>query len=77
MAGWGSNNKLSEVLFGIDFYKSKAVSGIIVRYLNREIINTMLVITAVLLAIFICNQFVRYLGDAAMGRMTAQSEATH
>ncbi len=49
------------------------MTGIIIRYLNREIINTMLVITAVLLAIFICNQFVRYLGDAAMGRMTAQS----
>jgi lipopolysaccharide export system permease protein len=49
------------------------VTGIIIRYLNREIINTMLVITAVLLAIFICNQFVRYLGDAALGRMTAQS----
>lgn len=49
------------------------MTGIIIRYLNREIINTMLVITAVLLAIFICNQFVRYLGDAALGRMTAQS----
>ncbi|MBX9587552.1 MAG: LPS export ABC transporter permease LptF [Gammaproteobacteria bacterium] len=46
---------------------------IIVRYLNREIINTMLIITAILLAILICNQFVRYLGDAAMGRMTAKS----
>jgi len=49
------------------------VSRIIVRYLNREVFNTMLVITAVLLAIFICNQFVRYLGDAAVGRMTARS----
>ena len=46
---------------------------IIVRYLNREIINTMLIITAILLAILICNQFVRYLGDAVMGRMTAKS----
>ncbi len=33
----------------------------------------MLVITIVLLAILICNQFVRYLGDAAIGRMTASS----
>lgn len=49
------------------------MSVIIIRYLNREVINTMLVITAVLLAIMICNQFVRYLGDAALGRMTAKS----
>ncbi len=49
------------------------MSKLIVRYLNREIINAMLVITAILLAILICNQFVRYLGDAAMGRMTAKS----
>lgn len=49
------------------------MSRLIVRYLNREIINAMLVITAILLAILICNQFVRYLGDAAMGRMTAKS----
>ncbi len=33
----------------------------------------MLVITVVLLTILICNQFVRYLGDAALGRMTAKS----
>lgn len=31
----------------------------------------MLATTLVLLAIFICNQFVRYLGDAAIGRVTA------
>lgn len=49
------------------------MSKIIIRYLNREIFNAMLVITLVLLLIFISNQFVRYLGDAAMGRMTARS----
>lgn len=53
--------------------KVMVVSRIIIRYLNREVFNTMLVITLILLAIFICNQFVRYLGDAAIGRMTAKS----
>lgn len=44
---------------------------ILSRYLNREVLVTMLVTTLVLLAIFICNQFVRYLSDAAIGRVTA------
>lgn len=43
------------------------------RYLHREVLKTMLVTTSVLLAIFICNQFVRYLGDAAIGRVTARA----
>jgi lipopolysaccharide export system permease protein len=58
---------------GLLHRREESVSGIIVRYLNREIINTMLAITGVLLAIFICNQLMRYLGDAALGRMTAKS----
>jgi len=46
---------------------------ILFKYLNREVFVTMLVITLVLLAIFISNQFVRYLGDAAIGRVTAEA----
>jgi len=46
---------------------------IIRRYLHREVYQTMLVTTVVLLVIFIANQFIRYLGDAAIGRMTAES----
>lgn len=46
---------------------------IIRRYLHREVLNTMLVTTAVLLVIFIANQFIRYLGDAAIGRLTAHA----
>lgn len=46
---------------------------IIFRYLTREVFFTLLATTLVLLAIFICNQFVRYLGDAAIGRVTAEA----
>lgn len=46
---------------------------IVTRYLNKEVMTTMLATTCVLLAIFICNQFVRYLGDAAIGRVTAEA----
>jgi len=43
---------------------------IVLRYLNKEVYKAMLATTLVLLAIFICNQFVRYLSDAAIGRVT-------
>lgn len=46
---------------------------ILLKYLNREVFITMLVTTLVLLAIFISNQFVRYLSDAAIGRVTAEA----
>jgi len=46
---------------------------IIQRYLNKEILTTMFVVTSILIFIFMCNQFVRYLNDAAIGRMTAYS----
>lgn len=46
---------------------------IIQRYLNKEILTTMFVVTGILIFIFMCNQFVRYLNDAAIGRMTAYS----
>lgn len=49
------------------------MSRIVVRYLNREVLVTMLVITAILLFIFMANQFVRYLGDAAQGHMTGHA----
>ena len=46
---------------------------IIARYLHREILRSTLVITGILLLIFICNQFVRYLSDAAIGRLTGHA----
>lgn len=44
---------------------------IISRYLNREIINTLLAVTFVLLLIFLSNQLVRYLSYAASGKLGA------
>lgn len=42
---------------------------LIFRYLNREIILTLLAVTLILLLIFVSNQFVRYLGAVADGRL--------
>lgn len=42
---------------------------IILRYLAKEVMGTLLSVTLVLLFIFISNQFVRYLGDAAAGKL--------
>lgn len=42
---------------------------IIFRYLTREVFTTLISVTFVLLFIFISNQFVRYLGDAAAGKL--------
>lgn len=42
---------------------------IIQRYLAKEVIATVLSVTVVLLFIFVSNQFVRYLGDAAAGKL--------
>lgn len=42
---------------------------IISRYLNKEIINTLLAVTFVLLLIFLSNQLVRYLSYAASGKL--------
>ncbi|MBS0359183.1 MAG: LptF/LptG family permease, partial [Proteobacteria bacterium] len=42
---------------------------IIFRYLAKEIVSTMLAVTIILLLIFLCNQFVRYLGLAAAGKL--------
>lgn len=42
---------------------------IILRYLAKEVTATLLSVTVVLLFIFVSNQFVRYLGDAAAGKL--------
>lgn len=42
---------------------------IILRYLAKEVISTLLSVTLVLLFIFVSNQFVRYLGEAAAGKL--------
>lgn len=42
---------------------------IITRYLTREVINAMMAVTGVLLLTFLCQQVVRYLNYAAMGKV--------
>ena len=41
---------------------------IIARYLSREVTRTMLAVTLILLFIFMCNEFVRYLSYVAKGK---------
>lgn len=45
---------------------------IIFRYLVKEVIQTVLATTAILMLIFLCTQFVHYLSDAAVGKFTAK-----
>lgn len=44
---------------------------IISRYLTKEVFNTLIAVTFVLLLIFLSNQLVRYLGYAASGKIAA------
>ena len=44
---------------------------IILRYLSKEVINSLLFVVIILLFIFVSNQFVRYLADAASGQLLA------
>jgi len=44
---------------------------IISRYLTKEVLNTLLAVTFVLLLIFLSNALVRYLGYAAAGKLAA------
>lgn len=44
---------------------------IISRYLTKEILNTLLAVTLVLLLIFFCKQLVRYLSYAAAGKLAS------
>lgn len=44
---------------------------IISRYLTKEVVNTLIAVTFVLLLIFLSNQLVRYLGYAASGKIAA------
>lgn len=46
---------------------------IIFRYLCKEILGTLLATTLLLLIIFITNQFVHYLNDAAAGKITVKA----
>lgn len=46
---------------------------IIFRYLTKEVYSTLLAATIVLLLIFITNQFIHYLGEAASGGIPAKS----
>lgn len=46
---------------------------IISRYLHREVCAALLAITTILLLIFLSNQFIRYLSDAAAGKMAVMT----
>lgn len=46
---------------------------IIFRYLSREVLSTLLAATLILLIIFITNEFVHYLNDAADGKITLKA----
>ncbi len=46
---------------------------IIFRYLCREVLGTLIAATLILLLIFISNQFVRYLNEAAAGEITIRA----
>ena len=46
---------------------------IVFRYLSREILSTLLMTTLILLIIFITNQFIHYLNDAAAGKITVKA----
>ncbi len=46
---------------------------IIERYLKREILHTLLAVTSVLLFIFLSRQLVRYLSQAAAGKLSAKA----
>jgi lipopolysaccharide export system permease protein len=47
--------------------------GLIFRYLAKEVYTTMFAVTSILVLIFMSHQFVHYLGDAAVGRLTPQA----
>ena len=49
------------------------MSVIVFRYLSKEILSTLLATTLILLIIFITNQFVHYLNDAAAGKITIKA----
>ena len=47
-----------------------AVAG---RYINRELLAVLIVLTAVLLAVTVGGRFISYLQEAALGKYTADS----
>ncbi|MBA2654267.1 MAG: LPS export ABC transporter permease LptF [Gammaproteobacteria bacterium] len=47
--------------------------GLIFRYLAKETYITMFAVTGILVLIFMSHQFVHYLSDAALGRLTPQA----
>ncbi len=54
-------------------HKRFDLSVIVFRYLSKEILSTLLATTLILLIIFITNQFVHYLNDAAAGKITVKA----
>ncbi|MFW0097421.1 MAG: LPS export ABC transporter permease LptF [Coxiella endosymbiont of Haemaphysalis qinghaiensis] len=54
-------------------HKRFDLSVIVFCYLSKEILSTLLATMLILLIIFITNQFVHYLNDAAAGRITVKA----
>lgn len=53
--------------------KVRKINMIIARYLFKEVLSTMLVVLGILLLIFISNEFVRYLTNAASGKISGMT----
>lgn len=56
--------------FPIFFHKRLGLSVIIFRYLLKEIMGTVIAAALILMIIFVVNQFVSFLNDAASGKLT-------
>ena len=57
----------------IFFHKRRVMSVIIFRYLCRQVLRTLLATCLVLMLIFVANQFIHYLNDAASGKVTLRA----
>ncbi len=65
------NMGVSPASLDIFFHQTYSKPMILHRYLNKETLTTMFAVTGILIFILMCNQFARYLNDAANGRMSA------
>lgn len=57
----------------IFFHKRLGLSVIIFRYLAKEILSTAFATAIVLMIVFVTNQFIHYLNDAASGKLTVHA----
>ncbi len=59
--------------FAIFFHKRAVLSVIIYRYLTRQILSMAAATCLILMVIFIANQFIHYLNEAASGKVTLRA----